>query len=175
MRVMQVHDHNGYNGVATPAEARYRRYKKELHQQLIASMDLSAIGTLSGELAHDGDLPSGLVGALERLAPAVKARMAEQIAIVHDDEFAWFAKYALPVSARNRLDGNKTSESLWYEETLPPDTVMYCIVADRGSKPNGTERPGTEKLAAAIAGGKRYCQFGGNETLGQGWFQLTVV
>jgi CRISPR-associated protein Cmr4 len=127
------------------------------------------------ELAHDDDLPSGLVGALERLAPAVKARMAEQIAIVHDDEFAWFAKYALPVSARNRLDGNKTSESLWYEETLPPDTVMYCLVADRGGKPDGKESSGTEKLKAAIAGGRRYCQFGGNETLGQGWFQLTVV
>ena len=49
MSVMQVHDHNAYNGVATPAEARYLRYKKELHQQLIASMDLSAIGTLSEE------------------------------------------------------------------------------------------------------------------------------
>jgi CRISPR-associated protein Cmr4 len=122
------------------------------------------------EFAHGGDLPAGLVDALKLLLPQVVAeRMQRQMAIVHDDDFAWFANYALPVSARNKLDGNKTSKNLWYEETLPPDTVMYCVVADRSGK------AGTDALKTGIGGGKRYCQFGGNETLGQGWFQLKVV
>jgi pilus assembly protein CpaF len=37
------------NGPQGSAEERFLRYKRELHQQLIASMDLSAIGTLSEE------------------------------------------------------------------------------------------------------------------------------
>ncbi len=37
------------NGTPLTAEERFLRHKKELHQQLIASMDLSAIGTLSEE------------------------------------------------------------------------------------------------------------------------------
>src|SRR5262245_17212875 len=40
---------NGHNGHNPAAEERLLRYKKELHQRLIASMDLSAIGTMSEE------------------------------------------------------------------------------------------------------------------------------
>jgi CRISPR-associated protein Cmr4 len=125
------------------------------------------------ELGHTDSLPAGLVEALARLAPAVGGRMADQIAIVADDDFAWFAKYALPVAARNHLDDKtKTSTNLWYEETLPPDTVMYCLVADRGATQDGTAQ-----IKSTVQGGHgcNYGQFGGNETLGQGWFQLTVV
>ncbi len=39
------------NGIAATAEERFLRYKRELHQQLIAGMDLSAIGAMEeGEL-----------------------------------------------------------------------------------------------------------------------------
>src|SRR5712691_223074 len=61
----RAHAHaNGLNG-HTPAatnDERLLRYKKELHQQLIASMDLSAIGTMSEE-----DLRSEVRGAAEEL------------------------------------------------------------------------------------------------------------
>jgi pilus assembly protein CpaF len=40
---------NGQPSAAPPAEERFLRHKRELHQQLIASMDLSAIGTISEE------------------------------------------------------------------------------------------------------------------------------
>src|SRR4051794_21010845 len=39
------------NGIPATAEDRFLRYKRELHQQLIAGMDLSAIGAMDeGEL-----------------------------------------------------------------------------------------------------------------------------
>ena len=61
-----------------------------------------------------------------------KGRLPVQIAVLHDDDFAWFARYGLPIQARNSLKGDtKKSTSLWYEETLPPDTVMYALVAGR--------------------------------------------
>ena len=57
-------------------------------------------------------------------------RLTDQIAILHDDDFSWFARYGLSVQARNLLDdkGYKRSKNLWYEETLAPDTVMYALV-----------------------------------------------
>jgi pilus assembly protein CpaF len=43
------YDGNSQAGAALTAEERFLRHKRELHQQLIASMDLSAIGTISEE------------------------------------------------------------------------------------------------------------------------------
>lgn len=54
-----------------------------------------------------------------------RARLGKQLLIMSDDDFAWFARYGLPVHAHNVLDGKtKTSKNLWYEETLPADTVL---------------------------------------------------
>jgi CRISPR-associated protein Cmr4 len=105
-----------------------------------------------------------LVGALEQLIPNgdVKARLKDQLAILSDDDFAWFARYGLAVQARNVLDDKKTSKNLWYEETLPPDTLMYAVLAERNGK-------GVLQDVQKIGD---YLQAGGNETVGQGWFNL---
>ena len=59
-------------------------------------------------------------------APAAAARGA------HDEDFAWFARYGLPIQARNQLDKEtKTSKNLWFEESIPPDTLMYALVVER--------------------------------------------
>jgi pilus assembly protein CpaF len=47
MSRMQINGHSISHGNAATAEERFLRYKRELHQQLIAGMDLSAIGTMS--------------------------------------------------------------------------------------------------------------------------------
>lgn len=62
----------------------------------------------------------------------VAARLKNQLLIMSDDDFAWFARYGLPIYARNKLkEQTKSSENLWYEEHLPADTLMYGIVAPR--------------------------------------------
>lgn len=105
-----------------------------------------------------------------------RGRVSERIVILHDDDFNWFVQYGLAVQARNKLDDNKTSENLWYEEALPPDTVMYAMVGDRGAdkakrvlelfvNPNPPPDPPRDC----------YLQVGGNETVGQGWFAVTQV
>ena len=96
-------------------------------------------------------------------------RVAKQLVLLCDDDFAWFARNGLPVQARNVLDERKKSENLWYEETLPPDTFMYAILSERepGSGTIGSVR---EALTS-----KGYVQVGGNETIGQGWFSLKWV
>ncbi|MGE5488297.1 MAG: type III-B CRISPR module RAMP protein Cmr4 [bacterium] len=96
------------------------------------------------------------------------ARLERTLAVVNDEDFAWFARYALPVQARNVLDDDtKQSLNLWYEETLPADTVMYAIVASRG----GLAPQAVDSLFQSDP----YLQTGGNETVGEGWFAVSIV
>jgi CRISPR-associated protein Cmr4 len=109
----------------------------------------------------------------EAIAPLMahaeaRARLGAQLAVLRDEDFAWFARYGLPLQARNALeDGTKKSHNLWYEESLPPDTLLHALVGAR-----------TEEAAGLLPGlfpaRDAYLQLGGNETVGQGWFAVTV-
>ena len=119
------------------------------------------------EFSHLGAVPVQILAGLSLLLPSgPRERLEEQLAIVSNTDFRWFATYGLQISAHNKLTKKKTSENLWYEETLPPETLMYCRIIERSA---GT----LNAIKNKIIGTNRYCQFGGNETVGQGWFQLT--
>jgi CRISPR-associated protein Cmr4 len=97
-----------------------------------------------------------------------RARLNDQLAVIRDGDFGWFARYALSIQARNCLNDEKISTNLWYEETIPPDTVMYLILGDRYDT-------GESSGCLGIAGlfqSSPYLQMGGNETVGQGWFMV---
>ena len=115
--------------------------------------------------------PDGLAEAISPviLHDETRERLASQIAVLHDDDFAWFAQYGLSVQARNVLanDGSKRSQNLWYEETLPPDTVMYALVM-------GRHDAAMDALDTLFPEDDPYLQAGGNETVGQGWFAVSV-
>lgn len=113
---------------------------------------------------------SALVNAIQPLLAheASRKRLASQIAVLHDDDFAWFVRYGLAIQARNVLeDGSKKSTNLWYEETLPPDTVMYTLVICRQSD-------SITSLQTMFPAEGAYLQAGGNETVGQGWFAVSL-
>ena len=113
---------------------------------------------------------AGLAAAVKPLIlhEETQSRLGSRTAVLHDDDFAWFVRYGLSIQARNVLeDGTKKSKNLWYEETLPPDTVMYALVM-------GRSREALHALDALFLKGDPYLQAGGNETVGQGWFAVTV-
>ncbi len=117
-----------------------------------------------------GQPPDGLINTVTPLVlhRETRSRLAARIAVLHDDDFAWFARYGLAIQARNVLeDGTKKSNNLWYEETLPPDTVMYALVM-------GRSREATDVLDRLFPDCDPYLQAGGNETVGQGWFAVRV-
>ena len=116
---------------------------------------------LAEDLAHS-------IGPL-LLHGETRNRLASRIAVLNDDDFAWFVRYGLAIQARNNLsdDGAKKSMNLWYEETLPPDTVMYALIAAREDEALGA-------LDALFPEDDPYVQAGGNETVGHGWFGVTV-
>jgi len=120
------------------------------------------------ELSFDIDARD-LSGVIDGIAPmiyhsTVRKRLSTGLAVLTDDDFVYFARYGLQVNARNELDDStKTSKNLWYEETLPPDSLFYSLLM---------ARPGNEETLAQlrrIFQNRPYLQVGGNETVGQGW------
>jgi len=94
----------------------------------------------------------------------VRERLSEGLAVLTDNEFVYFSRYGLAVNARNILnDDTKTSENLWYEETLPPDSLFYALLMARPGK------EGTMDDLQELFQERPYLQVGGNETVGQGW------
>lgn len=143
-----------------------------------------------------------LVTVLERLAPGLTAAgLGGRLVLVGNDDFQYLCRYTLQVSARIALTGGKTtgkwhnpvtnqveSGNLWYEETLPPETVMYSLLLSnepryQGKSGGSSEASGggstaseappenAQKVISAVDGllNGKYLQVGGNETVGQGW------
>ena len=116
---------------------------------------------------------NGLDELAKAIAPLVlheetRRNLTDRLAVLSDDDFAWFACYGLPIQARNVLeDGTKRSKNLWYEETLPPDTLMYALVGGRNAD-------ALSALHTLFPENDPYLQTGGNETVGQGWFAMTI-
>lgn len=99
---------------------------------------------------------------------SVRDRLSDQLAILSDDDFTYFASYGLQVNARNVLNNEtKTSENLWYEETIPPDSLFYALLLSRPGKGNAM------KEMRQLFSEHPYLQVGGNETIGQGWCAVT--
>ena len=112
----------------------------------------------------------------------VASALHKQLTLVNNDMFAHLAKYTTPVNAHIAIDNDtKTVKrgALWYEETLPPDTLLYtALVAQK------TRKPKSNKAAKDILGHiinelfpqeHPYLQLGGNETVGMGWCRVKVL
>jgi len=99
----------------------------------------------------------------------VAEELVHQLTIVSNDRMKYFASYCLPVRARNVLNKKtKTSENLWYEESLPPDTLLYTLLLHRPDIKGDLSKP------LSIFTETPYLQVGGNETMGQGWCAISV-
>lgn len=114
-----------------------------------------------------------IVEVLKKFIPheSIKRRFEKQFMIINDEEFQYFAQYGLQVNARNVLDEKKISLNLWYEELIPPDTLFYSLIFERKLSENQKD---IEVLKSFFTEDP-YLQIGGNETIGQGWCDVTFV
>lgn len=122
------------------------------------------------EFKIEGKADGSIIESISQLVlhTAAIERLAEQLIVLNDDDFKWFASYGLPINARNVLDEDtKTSLNLWYEETLPQDSLFYTLFLERGN--------GAIGLVKTMVGDRPYLQVGGNETVGHGWFALKLL
>ncbi|MGE5573038.1 MAG: type III-B CRISPR module RAMP protein Cmr4 [Bacteroidota bacterium] len=119
------------------------------------------------------------------IGQAFHDKLKTDVVVINNEDFKYLAKYATQVSARTQLTSNKTTDktigpdgkeekgNLWYEETLPPETVFYVpIMAEpaRGGEAKSELASGDAVMdqlnKVVLQSG--YIQLGGNETLGHG-------
>jgi len=110
-----------------------------------------------------------------------KSTLENQLVIVSDDNFAHIAKFATPVAAHIAIN-NETKivkqGALWYEETLPPETVLYtCLHAQKSRKQDGNSSADDilGYVKDDLFGQHPYFRLGGNETVGMGWCKAKFI
>ena len=107
--------------------------------------------------------------------------LTKQLVIVSNNQFNYLAKYATPVTPHIAIDNDKKTVKnghLWYEETLPPETVLYFALSAHRSRAKDTDVKAEQILKSItqdLFGESPYLQVGGNETVGMGWCKVTVV
>lgn len=99
--------------------------------------------------------------------------LRERLCLVHDDTFTWLAENHTEVRARIRLDpdtGTVKQGGLWYEESLPAETVLVGLVqsVDNGHVKSSEARKTLERLAG------RPLQVGGHASTGSGAVRLCL-
>ncbi|MBS9780602.1 MAG: type III-B CRISPR module RAMP protein Cmr4 [Moraxellaceae bacterium] len=135
------------------------------------------------EFALNAEIENSLTQWIERLSADTnisKEDLTEQLAVVSNNMFSYLAQNATPVNAHIALDENKVTigGALWYEETLPAETVMYSLIMCTDSR--SKQKMSAEDVAKVLTGEvlpttNRYLQVGGNETVGMGWFKVKFL
>ncbi|MCX7096283.1 MAG: type III-B CRISPR module RAMP protein Cmr4 [Methylococcales bacterium] len=124
---------------------------------------------------------SEIITALAQLMQRNDAKQAleKQLVIVSDDSFAHLVNHATPVNAHIALDSltkTTTGGALWYEETLPPETLLYIGLSANASRQQDNTQSAQAILKLVLELFKNpYLQLGGNETVGMGWCIVKVL
>lgn len=123
---------------------------------------------------------AALINILHKLSSIEQEQLVEQLVIVHDDMFSYLSRYATPVAAHIAIDNERKTVkkgALWYEETLPPETVFYSALSAQKGRVKDNEIAAEailQSITQDIFGPSPYLQVGGNETVGMGWCKVTV-
>ena len=131
--------------------------------------------------------PDACIGALAKaLAPLSggaldEATLVQRLVVVHDDIFSFLARNATSVQPHIAIDSTtKTVKdgALWFEETLPPETLLYVPLTATASRRKGgalTAAQVLEQFEQLLPAGKNWLQLGGNETTGMGWCRVGIA
>ncbi len=113
-----------------------------------------------------------LASLLPERESATRKRLIRNLVLLPDPDFQALLDQALPVQARIKLGDNKsasdTGGNLWYEESVPADTLFAYFLRDR---PGAGKGDAVKKFrnASVHTDRLRTVQLGGNETVGYGW------
>lgn len=118
---------------------------------------------------------SNIIKLIEALISreGIDKALTEQLLVVSNDDFSHLVQHATPVNAHIAIDSatkTVTGGALWYEETLPPETLLYIGIsaADARDGSSLTSKNVLEELTGMFTE-KPWFQMGGNETVGMGW------
>ena len=133
------------------------------------------------EFRHVGD-DAGVAAWLARNAitdEATAARLARNLVVLNDDDFTYFARHATEVLARVALDYERKTvrgKALFYEEFLPPETLLYSVVLATGSrKPDAVAKPDAATMLRLLNEAPPILQIGADQTIGKGLCAIRIV
>ncbi|MFZ5765369.1 MAG: type III-B CRISPR module RAMP protein Cmr4 [Thermodesulfobacteriota bacterium] len=128
-----------------------------------------------------------IASSLQDLLPEdeqpTRDRLQTSLVILPDREYLALARRCLPVQARTKLTSGKTASkytspegkeekgNLWYEETVPSDSLFAFFVMNRSGASSKPKAP-VDRFNEVITTNKislSPVQMGGNETVGHGW------
>lgn len=130
-----------------------------------------------------------LLTVLHTVSGISQEALKAQLVIVDNEMFTYLSRYATAVNAHIAIDNTKKvvkTGALWYEESLPPETVFYVALAAnsvRDSNANYDNQQVKASHASAVLNSMTdelfaepaYLQIGGNETVGMGWCKVKVT
>jgi CRISPR-associated protein Cmr4 len=108
-------------------------------------------------------------------------RLPKALVVVHDDVFRDFVQFSTEVIARIRIGetGTVQTGALWSEEHLPSDTLLYSLALATDPKVKSDHIADAAQvlrfLKQEVLDKASVVQFGGDETVGRGIVQVTVL
>lgn len=138
--------------------------------------------------SEDAGELENIVTALASLMQRTDAQteLQKRLVVVSDDMFGFLVQHATPIAAHIAIDNtNKTVRdgALWYEETLPPETLLYVPIMAHSSRKQGGQALDALAVRKAVAetlfkkgeADDAWLQVGGNETVGMGWCAVNAI
>jgi CRISPR-associated protein Cmr4 len=154
--------------VSTPAQ------QQQQQQQLKAYL-----GELDFDIAQNPDLATWAdhIATQAFADQNWQTLFRERFCLVADDVFTWLTEFETQVDARVKIsDETKTvaNGQLWYEESLPPETILAgSVVCDRIlPRQNSASSVTEEQLLNEYCSGSRVLQMGGKSSVGRGVIEL---
>ncbi len=135
-------------------------------------------------------IASALAALIPETEQATRRQLQSGLVILPDADFSALMQSAVPVQARVKLTGGKTTDTwddqeggsesgnLWYEEYLPSDCLFVALMGERRLRSTGANGARNDAgLGTLVAARDAFAviQIGGNETVGQGLTLCTIL
>lgn len=116
----------------------------------------------------------------------LESELRQRLLIVSDARFGHLAQTATAIAPHIALNENKTTEGgmLWFEETLPSETLMYLplaceperlSLAQQNAKASGQSKHALLAQLLSLFEAHPFLRVGANETTGMGWFGVHLA
>ena len=102
---------------------------------------------------------------------ATQERLRSHLVVLNETDFTHFAVHATEVIARVGIDAATRTVrkgALFYEEFLPPETLLYAVILASASRRQGVTLESGAILAKLAENMPRVVQIGAGETIGKG-------
>ena len=110
----------------------------------------------------------------QKLLPTRPADLTRRLVIIDDDAMTFLWETATQVDAHNRINdrGTVADGQLWYQENLPPETVLVGLASATVSRRRTNGQHDAANMLLAALPREELLQFGGKATTGKGRARL---